>query len=390
MVGRLKFLCGVQIKYSVKGSYAKSYDYKWRIVCFMQEISIDFIKKKLIIENEFVKRMEDVRAEILEFGYYKSCHNELERIYWELMSRPQYVQYPNRIVAVQESPAYFYRGEPKIYSSSKPSFTRNLPVDVDDKMVYSFVESMRLSDLSLFFNKLYAVNCWGKSEFYFSAIAQHYEFKTTLMDITSKLRIALFFACCTSDENLKCRPLNEKDFICRESVDGRYGVIYIRERAGSNTNIIQPIGYQPLMRCHMQYGYVIPMNLKWDLRDSESGFTAYCFRHNEKFCEEIFELLDCGEKIYPSQCTDSIFVPFLNRLKQTKMFSKEAFKVIYEHRNDIPYSFPPRYSEQNILDILYERGIIIENSAVTEAEIETINRQWCSTCNNKECINKNN
>lgn len=354
----------------------------------MKEITIEFIKKQLEREDEYVKRMEEARREILEFGYYKSCHDKNERIFWEWVSMPQYVQYPKRIVAVQESTLFFYRGEPKVYPYSKPSFTRGLPALEKDKMIYSFIEGMRISDLSMFFNKLYAVSCWGKSEFFFSAVAQHYGFKTTLMDITNRLKIALFFACCTADKNMKCRPLNERDFCVQGEIDGRYGVIYVKERKGSNTNIIQPIGYQPLMRCHMQYGYVIPMNLAWDLRDNGFGFMTFYFKHSEKFCEEIFELLHYGEDIYPSKSTDLIFIPYFNKIKESRIFSNEAFEIIYEHKHEIPFPFPDNYSRQDILDILVENKIEIGGSIISNDEITKINKQWCLTCGNKKCTNR--
>ena len=63
----------------------------------------------------------------------------------------------------------------------------------------------------------------------YHALAQHYGIKTPLMDITSDLKTALFFACCKY-EGHQWRPMEKRDFVytqdgAREK-DSRYGVLY--------------------------------------------------------------------------------------------------------------------------------------------------------------------
>lgn len=351
----------------------------------MQEVTINAIKRLLFEEIQFIEKMNSIREEILQYGYYKSfTGGDLERIAIEGAALPEYVQYPYGVVAVQESGPFFCRGESKIFPTSRSTWDRCMPKDKKEKSIYSFVENMRWSELSMFFGRLRAVECCRRSEFNFTAVVQHYGFKTNFLDITNRLRIALFFACCVTEKDKSWRPLNKFDLIEKDSVDGRYGVIFIRDRFECGTNLVMPIGYQPFLRCHSQYGYFISMRNGWDLKDKALGFTAFYFKHDEEFCRYIFNLNEGGKLIYPDN-TDSIFLPALDKIRDTKVFSRKAFEVIYAHRREIPFPFQEDYTEEMLIEEL-GNICIIENELVSNNEISDMNEKWCSTCiSRKDC-----
>lgn len=349
----------------------------------MYEVSIREIKQLLLEETRFIEKMKVVREEVLQYGYYKSFKGgDLERIALEDTAMPMYVQYPYGVVAVQESGPFFCRGESKIYPSTKSTWDRFIPQNERERSVYAFIECMRLSELSMLFSKLKAVECSKRSEFNFSAVAQHYGFKTNFLDITNRLRIALFFACCIKEKDKPWRPLNKHDFILTDFADGRYGVLFIRDRFGCGTNLVMPIGYQPFLRCHSQYGYFIPMRSEWDLQDTASGFTMLCFKHDEKFCRYIFDLNEEGRLIYPDD-TDSIFIPSFDKVRETNIFSREVFDIIYRHRSEIPFPFSKGYTKEMIIKELGDIKII-DDELILRCDIDAINRQWCRTCANRE------
>lgn len=234
----------------------------------------------------------------------------------------------------------------------------------------------------MLFSELRAVECSKRSEFNFSAVAQHYGFKTDFLDITNRIRVALFFACCKKEKDKPWRPLNKHDFIATDSADGRYGVLFIQERFKCGTNLVMPIGYQPFLRCHSQYGYFIPMRSGWDLQDTALGFTMLCFKHDEKFCRYIFDLNKAGRSIYPDD-TDSIFIPTFDKVRETKIFSRMAFEIIYEHRREIPFAFPQDYTKEMIIKELGDIQII-DDELIPRHDIDDINKKWCETCANKE------
>lgn len=349
----------------------------------MHEVSIKEIEQLLLEETQFVEKMNAVREEILQYGYYKSFEGgDLERIAFENAAMPQYVQYPYGVVAVQESGPFFCRGESKIYPTSKSTWDRFTPKNENERSAYSFIENMRWSELSMLFRQLRAVECSKRSEFNFSAVAQHYGFKTNFLDITNRIRIALFFACCKKEKEKPWRPLNKHDFIATDSADGRCGVLFIQDRFKCGTNLVMPIGYQPFLRCHSQYGYFIPMRSEWDLQDTASGFTMLYFKHDEKFCRYIFDLNEAGRSIYPND-TDSIFIPTFDKIRETKSFSKKAFDIIYKHRREIPFPFPQDYTKEMIIKELGDIQII-DDELIPRHDIDDINKKWCETCVNKE------
>lgn len=349
----------------------------------MYEISIEKIKQLLSEETRFLEKMNVVREEVMQYGYYKSFKGgDLERIALEDAAMPMYVEYPHGVVAVQGSGPFFCRGESKIYQSTRSTWDRFTPKNERERSIYSFIENMRLSELSMFFLKLKAVECSKRSEFNFSAVAQHYGFKTNFLDITNRLRVALFFACCIKEKDKPWRPLNKHDFISTDFADGRYGVLFIQDRFRCGTNLVKPIGYQPFLRCHSQYGYFIRMRSEWDLQDTASGFTMLCFKHDEKFCRYIFELNEKGRAIYPD-ATDSIFIPTFDKIRETKIFSRKAFEIIYKHREEVAFPFPQDYTKETIIKELGDIQII-DDELIPKEDIDDINKKWCKTCVNKE------
>lgn len=356
----------------------------------MQKIDIDVIKKFLLEEQVFIDKMEEHRNNLLNGEFDKLPEDDMERMYWDMMSMPQYIQYGKRVIGVQERTRNFYRGEPRIYPSSKPSLYRQIPKS--NKSAYFFIHIVQLLELSLFFRQLNTVNCWGRSSFVFEAVAQHYGFKTDVIDITNRLSVALFFACCTTDVDGNWRPLDNSDFIeptDSTSPDSRYGVLYVQDSIKAGTSMIKPIGFQPFMRCHMQYGYYMTMGIDWDLRDKASGFMVFYFEHQADFCKEIFELMHGGELIYPNKSSDSIFLDTICEIKNSKQFSARAFDIACDKKNKLPFSYPVDFTKDQIIEDLKNLGysIIPGKSIISDSDIISLNRQWCATCNT-ECDNR--
>lgn len=96
---------------------------------------------------------------------------------------------------------------------------------------------MRIKNFSNFLERTKPVKCYkkrllslgfrniteSKASPFYDAIAQHYGFNTNLLNITSDLNVALFFACCRYENN-KWRPLTEKE--CKNN---KYSVLYIAD-----------------------------------------------------------------------------------------------------------------------------------------------------------------
>ncbi len=169
-------------------------------------------------------------------------------------------------VMTQQHSRYYYRGENAFYHISKASSYRtidnSLPVQIQ-----RIIDRMRLYQCWETLDRFDAVKYWKFSEINYMALSQHYGFKTPMLDITSDLKTALFFACCKYGSDNKWHPLNNNDFlhvdsrhyISDNSGDSRYGLLYrtpseitdlrwCTEGNSTAFELITPVGYQPFMR----------------------------------------------------------------------------------------------------------------------------------------------
>lgn len=84
----------------------------------------------------------------------------------------------------------------------------------DDRMpkyLQGFIEALRRDECWNFLDKFDAVKHWSASSINYLALSQHYGLKTQMLDITSNLKTALFFACCKLGKDNKWYPLTNKD-----------------------------------------------------------------------------------------------------------------------------------------------------------------------------------
>lgn len=256
----------------------------------------------------------------------------------------------------------FWRGENAFYGSSKPSIYRvgsQLSPNVIDAVI-----RMRYDECGFFLDNFESVRNWNTryGNVNYMALMQHYGLPTHMMDVTSDIKTALFFACCKWDNNgafSRWKPLTKADFehkdsrafIAKLGGDSRYGLIY-KERAdiedlmwcvvnspkdcnGNNDTFLQamnhiiPVGYQPFGRCKAQHAYMLLG--KTDLY-LDSHFDKAKFRLDEDFCNWIYEEMDGGDKIYPYNDVPDI-TKYIGKIAQTKVFSKSIFDSYCEHRN---------------------------------------------------------
>lgn len=249
-------------------------------------------------------------------------------------------------VMTQPRSRYYYRGENAYYRSSKASYFRSsdktMPASIQE-----FINRLRLYQCWETFDKLDAVKGWQFCEVNYLALAQHYGFKTKMIDITSDLKTALFFACCKFGVDRKWHPLTNRDFAHRNSRshisaldgDSRYGVIFrspseitdLRwcvEPETTYSEIIIPVGYQPLMRCSAQYAYMLLTEKDYDLF-KDRRFDKFKFRLTEDICEWIYEEMHHGDCIYPNDDIPDISKEVESMNSQHK-FAKTVFDAVAE------------------------------------------------------------
>lgn len=258
------------------------------------------------------------------------------------------MSYPGtELTMIQRKSKNFYRGENAYYVKSQPSAYRHTDWKLDD-VLQQVVDDLRCFEAAYMFLKLDVVKNWGYSTPNYRALGQHYGLWTNMMDITSSLKTALFFACCKYVDG-KWLPLNKDDFehkdsrrhIAKLGGDSRYGIIFTCPteintmshgiaKADQVFNMVHPVGFQPFMRCAAQSAYGMPINNRSYNLFYDEKFSKVKIRLTEELCNWIYHEMAEGDLIYPRKDVPDIGKQ-INEINSTKHFSKCAFEDLIKH-----------------------------------------------------------
>lgn len=297
----------------------------------------------------------------------------------------------HQTVMSQSKRKWYYRGEHAFYGSSRPSIYRRVEKKIPADY-YGILNLLRINEACYFLDNFNAISQWSVSGVNYYALLQHYGVYTPLMDITSDLMTALFFACCYYGRDQKWHPLTAKDInnsqkierMRRTGGDPRFAVLYrspvdVTDMMwgvgyhSDGTKIITPIGYQPFMRCSSQYGYCIwAPDKTYDLY-KDPMFEKTLIALDEEFCRWLFEEMGNGELIYPIHDIPDM-EDHLSKFNTMRRFSERSFYHIF--RNMPEYS--PETLELFRADLL-KVGIIIvrgEQEHLPKKKIAKINKRY--------------
>lgn len=268
-------------------------------------------------------------------------------------------------VITQGERGHYYRGETQIYAKSGTTLSRGLEKfkSDEDKLLYRLVADMRIAEFEHFIRMFDRTKCWDEYGLMIEPLAQHYGLQTDWLDITNDFNTALFFATCYWDWiERKWHPLTREQ---TENGDDtrKFGVLFHATAwrimmsnmstfaPNKDEGMIFPIGYQPFMRCHSQYGYGLHMRNSIPLQEN-SIFERKCFRHSEALSEAVYELMDGGRKIYPEEGLDE-FQDILDTIAASVSFSEAAFLVALE-KNQLASGADEYRSKLEHFDVMIE------------------------------------
>lgn len=219
---------------------------------------------------------------------------------------------------------FLFRGQSGFYEQSSPSLLRKR----EGRYV---VENIMFEEFRLALNDHPLIRLFrdgivlGGHRYYFEVnyygLAQHYGLKTSVMDLTSDMEVAKFFAVTDcKDGTDKYTPVID---------ERRYGVMYYWDNVrrhdafqiSENGNNLSTIGMQAFPRSGKQCGFLYSMFRGQNFHDSP--FVKYkLFRHEASISRQVFREAKKGAEYFPKDELSSL----ARRIKDSHVLSGEAFE----------------------------------------------------------------
>ena len=191
----------------------------------------------------------------------------------------------------------------------------------------------------------------------YKALAQHYEFKTSMLDLTNSLPVAAFFAV-TYKQGNSFYPMKKQD---------NAGVLYFIPKDTVVNSLktapkLLPVGWQVFRRPGEQRAFTIKLPNYEDFHNIPPVF-AFKFYYDQKVSERILNVFKGGATLFP-------YDPFAEkaaRIKDGKVFSKQSFENVYK-------SYKAKFSKEELLNKLKNQNININHDSGWDYTSDEINQ----------------
>lgn len=193
---------------------------------------------------------------------------------------------------------FLFRGQNKPYDKISSSFSRG---DLDDHLISNlkcedFICLLRSHPLFMMFERGVHLEPVQKPIFFemnYYGLAQHYGFNTGMVDFTSDISVAAFFACTSYKGNDIYEPIVDIN-------NFPYGVIYVHEINPIFSFVqmgFRSIGLQVYPRTAAQKGFLYQE--EGTLLPLEQMVRPFYFRHDAECSRKVFRLQKEGKKLFP-------------------------------------------------------------------------------------------
>lgn len=246
---------------------------------------------------------------------------------------------------------YLFRGQNREFISCDPSLYRE-PLSTDSEI---FTWRMRLVLFRNMLNTYPIVDKFFKRHNFrvdYEGLAQHYGLRTSVLDLTSNIDIALFFATCWYDKNEDCyKPFTDGKehegilYIFCPLLANESSWLYIDDFMKEN---ITPIGLQPFLRPARQKGYALHIP-----KGHSTKSWAYRFKFSNEDSLEYYNLFNKGQELWISD----ILAQKTKEIACITEFSYDTFAQVYEEFR------PKGVSRTKLKKLLASDGVVLTKYA---------------------------
>ena len=252
---------------------------------------------------------------------------------------------------------FLFRGQSEFYNPCVPSMFRDEKKVTEHQYVDDVIQINELEVLlrqhplvQLFEQGFYLLHEFFRFRVDYTGLSQHYYNRTPLLDLTSDMEVAKFFA--VTWFNM------EKD--CYEKYDGdELGVLYYYDLGAdaftdsNNRNyFVETIGKQPFMRSGNQSGFIIHLDDKMNFNELPEVRYVF-FRHDQDITNRIFADSEKGNKYMPHEMLRTHWYKRMSDEKAMKEISMEALKLNFESNKNV--------SHRSIIEKLQSKGFHISS-----------------------------
>jgi len=267
---------------------------------------------------------------------------------------------------------FLYRGQNEYIEICKPTILREM--SYDEKLIavlqkHTFIDAIKTHHLINVFKSYNILSRYQTFKPYrlkidYEAIAQHYEFKTNHLDFSKDKDVAMFFMTCKYDNKLK-------KFI--PITDNSTGILYTYDYGTdikTNSNAINPIGYQPFSRPDKQKAFSV-------IFSEDTNLNTFKYVKKKEFTltkersEKYFNMFDGGDKLFPDDDISELAYDIQNNKfisihiieNYAKLHKVSIMKIIKILKNNNLLITTNKYSFTNCGKILADEieKIVIDN-----------------------------
>ena len=277
---------------------------------------------------------------------------------------------------------FLFRGQAEFHSPCKPSLFR------DEKKRYYIDDMIQINEMEvllkehplvkLFEQGFILMNEFIQFKINYVGLSQHYYNNTHLLDLTSDMEVAKFFAVTKFDMKNDCYF---------EYKGEGPGVLYyydiqadtFNKRKGRRYNV-DTIGKQPFMRSGNQSGFLVNMEREDDFNLFPEVRYVF-FRHDPDITSRIFKEAMNGDKYMPQEILRSHWHKRMMDEEEKMKISSEALKLNFKNN--------PHKNRNRIVKELLEKGFRISRkhkSKFTDEELDMYYKNsefiWKDFCSN--------